>query len=169
MLRVCNPPLGLLYLASSLLEEGYQVKIIDASALNLTDSQICQEAFNYSPQLIGIPILSETSYQVYNLINELKKVCPHVRFVLGGQGVNAQPQKVLEEFQDVDFALQGECEETIVDFCGALENKGAFDIVRGLCYRKNGDIICNDSIPSVTSLNDLKLPAKELLQKVYLG
>ena len=168
LLQVCNPPLGLLYLSSSLIKEGYQVKIIDANALKLSNSQIYQEAASYSPHLIGIPILSETTHQAYGLIKDLKKTCPHASFVLGGQGVNAQPKKVLREFEEADFALQGECEETIIDLCQALGNDGILDGIKGLCYRRNGEIICDDSIPYVTDLNDIELPAKNLLQEAYL-
>ena len=168
ILQVCNPPLGLLYLSSSLLKQGYQVKIIDANAFGLTNSQVSQEAASYSPHLIGIPVLSETTHQAYELVKDLKRVCPFARFVLGGQGVTAQPREILEEFEDADFVLKGECEKTIIDLCQVLENNGTLEEIQGLCYRKNGEIICDDSTPCFENLNDLELPAKILLQEAYL-
>lgn len=88
------PPLGLAYLASCLEKAGYDVQIIDAEAMNLTNEEIIKKIKSYSPDLVGY--YSTTS--VFKMIKELNKEIQNafkVASVIGGPQVNIFPKKNL--------------------------------------------------------------------------
>ena len=168
ILQCCYPPFGLLYIGGALLRAGYCVKVLDANALRLSDDEILKRAIIFKPDLIGLAAFSDILNQVYGLLEKLKVAFPGSKFVLGGADVNAHPKKVLEDFEDVDFVLQGECERSIVQLCSAIEGSLKFEEVPGLFYRKDNKIVCNNLELHPVDLNELDFPAKELVKEAYL-
>ena len=163
----CFAPISLLYLASSLIANGYTVDIIDANALALTDEEAAQKIKSIEPDLIGVALFSEIIFQTYALVERIKKIYPQGKFVLGGAHVNASAQNALEEFKQADFALRGESEESIVLLCRAIENKMKFSDVAGLYYRQDDKIIGNRPAEPIRDLDSLRPPARGLIEDLY--
>ncbi len=163
----CFAPVNLLYIASSLIENGCDAEIIDANAFGFTDKEIVELITNKQPDLIGVSLLSELTVQTHHLSRRIKQTLPDAKIVLGGPHANAMPDAVLAEFKDIDFVLTGESENSIVSLCRALENKIAPGKVPGLYFRKAGRIAGSDPENPVQDLDRLKHPARELLSDAY--
>jgi len=119
----CFPPVDLMYLASALLGQSYEVEIIDANALRLRHSDVADMVKRSAPELVGVSLLSEILLPTYRLIKSIKSVYPASEIVIGGPHASALPTRVLEEFQEADYVIQGEGEDSIVALCMALENR----------------------------------------------
>ena len=61
------PPLGLGYIASVLLENGYNVEILDPSKKKLSVDAVLDIVFTLKPAVVGLSILTSR----YNLSKEL--------------------------------------------------------------------------------------------------
>ena len=167
MQQKCFAPVNLLYLAASLLKSGYDAHIIDANAFGLTDKAVVDSIKSMQPDLIGISLVSEIFLQTYHLTGQIKEAYPDAKIVLGGPHANAMPEKVLEEFMHADMVLTGECEESIVMLCGALENKMKLNQVPGLYYRAEGKIVSSGAGGQIQDLDRLQHPARHLLSDAY--
>lgn len=174
--RSCNPeeiqkkcfvPVNLLYLASSLLHNGYKAEVIDANAFGLTDDAVAEQVRQKSPDLIGISLLSETMARTFHLTERLKNACPRATIILGGPHANAMPENVLKEFADVDLVLTGECEESLVTLIRALEHEIDISLVPGLFYRQDGNIISNPAAEPIRDLDGMPFPARDPLSPAY--
>ncbi len=163
----CFAPVNLLYLASSLLRNGYDVEVVDANAFGLTDNAVAEQVGRKNPDLIGVPLMSETMAQTFLLTERLRSSCPRAMLLLGGPHANAMPQAVLKEFPAVDLALTGECEESLVMLCRALEHKTDMGLIPGLWYRHEGKITGIRAGDPIRDLDGLSLPARHLLSEAY--
>jgi len=163
----CYSPLGLLYLAASLKQANHTVDIVDAEALNLTNKEAIQRIKDYSAELVGIPLLSDTLYLVWLFVKQLLAVIPETKILLGGIHATACPDDVLRQFEGVNYLLSGEAEQSIVEFCDALEHGKDLAEVAGLSYRREEEIIHNPPVPIREQLDELPLPARELLSDEY--
>jgi radical SAM superfamily enzyme YgiQ (UPF0313 family) len=164
--RIKLPPLGLMYLAAPLVNCDHQVRILDASTLELTNGETVREAIDFQPDLIGITLYSRFLKNVYILCGELKKKLS-VPIVLGGPHVTVMPEKVLEEFESVDYLIGGWGEFSIGDFAEYLGQKVTADSVPGLCYRRSGAIVKNPPATIPENENDIPVPNRNLLNDMY--
>jgi len=137
----CFAPINLLYLASSLLEAGHQVDVIDANALGLSDEDVAEKTKSLRPDLIGVSLLSEVFIQAHTMVKRIHLACPTAKIVLGGPHAGAFPEKVMEEFKEVNYVLTGESERSIIHLCKFLDNKIPADQVKGMYYREDGKIL----------------------------
>ncbi|MBP7216681.1 MAG: B12-binding domain-containing radical SAM protein [Candidatus Omnitrophica bacterium] len=163
----CFPPVNLLYIAAALLREGHVVDVIDANAQGLDNRQVSAAIKALAPQLVGITLLSEIIVPVFKLISEIKAENPSVKIVVGGAHANALPEKVLEEFGQVDFVLQGEAEESFSALCAALSGSIDFNAVRGLWMRVQGRPSNFLACGKIENLDALAHPARHLLKESY--
>ncbi len=153
------PPLGIAYIAALLKENGYQVKILDAIALNLTRDEAAEEIKNFRPDIVGITAMTSSfkgSLEAAQLAHQNAAVV-----VLGGAHLAAYPKEALS-YKCIDFGIIGEGEYPMLELVRALENaKPPFDI-KGLVYKKGSEIFINEPF-IVDDLDKLPFPARELL------
>lgn len=153
-------PLGLLYVASSLEKAGHEVKIIDAEAKNLDNAEVVKIAQKFKPEVIGISATTPTFKTCRETAQALKKVFPETPIVLGGPHLASFP-KISLEFAEIDFGVVGEGEITIVELFDALKNKVDLGKIKGIVFRKDGEIIQTEPREMIADLDQLPLPAWE--------
>ncbi|NHV45957.1 MAG: cobalamin B12-binding domain-containing protein, partial [Candidatus Verstraetearchaeota archaeon] len=78
------PPLGLAYIAAVLEKEGYDVDIIDATALGLSFKELGNELKKRNPDVIGVTSITPTIYDAMKTIDIAKEYCPNAITVMGG-------------------------------------------------------------------------------------
>jgi len=116
----CFPPLGLLHLGASLTAAGFDVRVIDANALRLTDTDVVRRAALVRPFLVGLPFFAETLIPTARLARALRAALPEARIVGGGPHASAMPERLLEELSVLDYVLVGEAEHSLVELSRAL-------------------------------------------------
>lgn len=162
--HIVTPPLGLGYLASSLLARNrYDVEIIDCNAWSIKPSLLLNILKVKNPDLIGVTILTNFFTEAKDIILKIKELTS-VKVVVGGPHVTALPEFTLQE-TNADFAIVGEGEQSIVELTEFLESKNKdISSINGLVYKENGRIIRNSSKKLVEDINNLPFPAWELLR-----
>jgi len=160
------PPLGLLYIASSLEKEGHEVRILPTDILQLKWSQISREIEAFKADIIGVTATTENRFQSFRLIREAKKAHPAAFTVLGGPHASMAPEDCLENIPELDIVVRGEGELTMVEICRALEGSDGLETLRsvdGLCLRHNNQIVTNPVRSPIIDLDGLPPPAFHLV------
>lgn len=157
------PPIGLATIAAVLENQGYDVKIIDGDAENLGLKGTVARTVEEAPYYVGLTTMTATMDIAGKFFSMLKSELPDTMIILGGPHVSAIPEKTLQEFTEVDIAVIGEGDETIVELMSFLEQGREIHSVKGIAFRKKGHIIKSGDRLSIKHLERLPLPAYHLL------
>ncbi len=156
-------PLGLGYIAAVLEENDIDVKILDGYVTGLNREKLRKELNTYSPDIVGISVVTPRVKQALDISRIVKERNPENYVVLGGPHITALGEKVINE-DDVDIAVLGEGEFTMLDLVKAIENRDDLSRVSGILYKKrDGEVIRTKSRGLVKDLDQLPHPAFHLL------
>ena len=179
-----NLPIGLMYVAAVLDKAGYKTEILDAfmadCAFQKNDksinvgipySQLEAEIRSRKPDIVGIS--GPFTCQIENSIKTstlVKEVDSSILTVVGGPHVTTVPKEFLEEATNVDIAVVGEGEYAMLDIARYFEGSKPINEIKGIAYRKNGNILVNPPRPFLENLDELPYPAYHLVDmEKYLG
>jgi radical SAM superfamily enzyme YgiQ (UPF0313 family) len=150
-------PLGLEYIASYIKDVVDQVYIIDMELEN----RKFQDIINfYNPDLIGITLSATEHNQGIRLAKIAKK--NNLLTIVGGYHPTSVPDLMLSHPQ-IDIVIRGEGEAAMKE----LIEKGTFENVPGISYKKGGRIIHNEERKQIENLDALPFPARYLRQYPY--
>src|SRR3990172_7586012 len=150
----CTPPLGLAYIAANLLQNGYEVRVMDILAegykneifknhsiiYGLSTEDILARIEKAKPDIIGISVLfSFLIMEVIELCKTIKEHFPTIPIVLGGQHPSGAPEDVMK-CEYVDFVIVAEADQSIVLFLESLNGRLSRYEVPNLYYREIGEI-----------------------------
>ena len=164
----CLPPLGLCYLAGVLLEKGYQVRIIDCVAEKMSISQLKKEIKGFAPDVAGVTSTTVSYQTAQTVLRAVKEVGSNILAVLGGAHISALPEQTMLECPDVDIGVFGEGEYTLLEIVERIETGKSLDSIQGTLSRQNGKIIQNEQRNAMETLDELPLPARNLLKDLRL-
>jgi len=159
--RGCNPPLGILYLASSLLAEGHTVDLVDAQVEEMSYPQIQAAVKKSKPDAVGLTAMSFTLIDALLAAKTVKSVDQDIKVIFGGPHPTIYPTETAA-LDCVDFAVIGEGERTMLELAEALEKGRPVDAVKGLAYMKNGKPVNTGFPPFIEDLDSLPFPARKL-------
>ncbi|HHY82109.1 MAG TPA: B12-binding domain-containing radical SAM protein [Clostridiales bacterium] len=80
-----------------------------------------------------------------DVIDTIKKILPDCRVLLGGPEVSYDSEEMMVQNSFIDYIVVGEGEETFREFLDCLHGRGSISDVKGLVWRKDGNIIKNPS------------------------
>jgi anaerobic magnesium-protoporphyrin IX monomethyl ester cyclase len=117
------PPLGLLSVGGPLIDDGHQVKLLDAEFGPMSTAAILREVVTYAPDAILFGHSGSTSGHpvIAALSRAVARVMPDAWIVYGGVFPSYHWREVLEEERQVDVVVVGEGEETGRRVMAALE------------------------------------------------
>lgn len=158
-----EPPLGPLYVASALEQEGLRVEFRDYQLSpegNSFDSAPLVRFLDGHQQVVLISCFVDMLPLVLDAARQLKSQRPDATIVLGGPGPTARARDFLLRFPWIDGIVQGEGEETIREWVRTLQ--GEKRPVAGMVQRVGTDILDAPERPRIEHI-DLTLPAYHLL------
>ena len=178
--------LGPLYLAGALRRAGIEVDILDASVGGPTDN-LKDTFFRRVKQPNGLTRIGMTPKRMeeylaggfYNIVgihsnftpqtkmalevaSIIKKVNPEMLVVAGGVNARAMAERMLTQ-NTIDLIAVTEGEKTIVEIVRAWQNGSGFGEVNGIARLENGELVINSPSTITTNLDELPLPAWDLL------
>jgi len=162
--RVWSPnvwvPLGLLYVAAALEQEGHYVEIIDLNAERLKDIDIRRRV--ESADVVGITGMVTEFAEVIRLVDMVKNANDSARVVVGGPLATTFHRELLEASK-ADFVVVGEGERTAVNLISAIGQSGGFSDIKGIAYRNSDKIIVAEAMEPISDLDDIPFPARHLI------
>lgn len=163
--RGCNPPLGLLYIASYLKKHdpACHLKIIDSPTENLNYQQLKEEIKEFNPEIIGIATMSFTVIDALRTAKIAKEIDSRIKVVLGGPHVHIYGKETLK-LGNSDFIILGEGERTFYQLVENIANEEKLKEIPGLIfYDKKHNIVHTGPPQFIENLDELPFPARELI------
>jgi len=155
-------PLGLLYVAASLLKENYKVQIMDFLRYDFTAEDFIKKVQNESIDIIGIGGIATTYLFLKQITDKIKQVLPKIPIVCGGFIASSIPEYLMKRV-NIDYCVIGEGEYTFINLLKCLETYGDISLIRGIAYRKEDKIIITEPAEQISNLDLLPLPAYHLI------
>jgi len=163
------PPLGLLYIASSLkAARKDEVAVVDAFCEGLSREELVGRMVKEDPDVVGMNCSTHTFLEAIGTLKQVSQALPRSKIVLGGYHATFASDMILRDYPFVHCIVKGEAEHAIVKLLGHLEREEPLDDVEGISYRKEGRVHSNP-ISLVEDLDALPFPDRSLLSNVRYG
>lgn len=162
------PPLGTLYAASLLRENGFEVSLFDTNLLDSPKS--IQYVLHKSKPEYLVIYDDGFNYLTKMCLTNMREAC----FEMIKYGKNHNCTVIVcssdstdhyEEYieKGADFILLGEGEMTLLELINALDNKQNIDGLNGIVFQENNEIQVNKKREVLNTLDDLPMPAWDLV------
>ena len=161
-----TPPLGILYLARMVEEQGYDVEVIDFCAEPLDETRL-RKAIR-SSDAIGMSVLTFTLENAIKLSELVKEIDSDVPLVIGGPHCSLYPKKSLSTL-NADISVEGEGEEVILDIAEALSGKKELCEIHGVHYKKEEEMKAGKPPKIIENLDSIPFPARHLVKSYNYG
>jgi len=148
-------PMWLSYAAALSEKKGYNIDLIDAPAYGFDLEYVIGRLKSFSPELIVVDTSTPSIYSDVKVCAKIKEVLPDVCILLVGTHVSALPEESLNLSESVDAIAIGEYDYTVIEIAEAIGNKRKIADVKGICYRKSTDIVCNEKRPLIEDMDEI--------------
>ena len=158
-----NPPVGILFVAAKLEQEGHEVQFYDCMLEGIKLNGFKDILIKEKPDWVGLGFVSTLRAEGFKYAKAAREALPNAKIVVGGVHSTIFPRKILEKFPFIDYVISNEAEGPFAE----LIEKGPEEVL-GVAYRKDGKIIKNaPSIPE-PNLDNLPKPSWHLCNmKLY--
>lgn len=153
------PVVQLVYAATILAENGFEVKVIDALNEDMDINQCLKSAKGFNPDLLVMSVSSSCLLFERDVVaKKFKEMYPQVKVITVGDAMTHATDQFKEPF---DVAIVGEVERVIVGICGSKKDLSEID---GIIYRHEGKVELRREKMVLKSeeLNQLPFPRWEL-------
>jgi len=156
-------PLGIMYIASVLKQEGHDVHILDMKVEGLDVREAAKRIEALRPDVLGITAMTYESVCMKQLAEEAKRLVPEMTIVVGGAHASNLPEQTLHECPSIDFVCIGEGEFMMAELLELMESGEDVSKVRGLAYRADGRIVRTESRNFIEDIDEIPFPAWDLI------
>lgn len=136
------PPLNLMYLAGTLEEESFSVKIFDDDLYQEGSEKITDIVSKIDPLVVGVTATTATIKESLEYIRNIKETLPNLLTVIGGPHSTFLPVETLNDEPNLDVVTIGEADRTLIEIADKYsvdENIEKFSNIRGIAYRDSFD------------------------------
>jgi len=159
------PPLGLLYLARIIEQQGHQVEVIDTRAGKLTQKELA--VIIKSVDAIGISIPTFALKTSQKIVSSIRTEDNSIPIFAGGPHCSLFPKETLDVV-NINAIIKGEGEAAMQYFPKALET-GKLHQVPGVYYKENGKIKQGKPPKAIDDLDTIPFPAHYLVKQYEYG
>ena len=150
-------PAGIGYIAQVLQDHSIEYDCLDMR-LGYGLKHLKNKLLDLKPDLVGISMITLEHKNTYQMISNIKQVLPNTKIVVGGHHVTILKDRVLQECDEIDLGVVADGERTIRDLC---EDSLPYEGIKGLIFRKNGEITFTGERPPVENLDEYSFPKYE--------
>lgn len=156
-------PLGILYLASWVRDNGHEVAIYDGTFESGPET-FAEALSTHEPDVVGISALLPTRSHALTLAQMADESGAVV--VIGGPDPTLDPAPYLTDAA-VDVVVHHEGEQTITRLLDLFDQSAltleTLETEPGVAFRSKGSITVNQPRPPIENLDELPLPARDLV------
>jgi anaerobic magnesium-protoporphyrin IX monomethyl ester cyclase len=161
------PPLGMLYIATYLRENGVDVSIIDEAAQGYSLKGTVDWVKKENPDILGFSTCSSSGRKAALIAEKVKQENPGIVTVFGNFFATFNAERILKKYPFVDMIVRGEGEQTSLELAKCLEKNGDLKKVLGINFRNNGQIISTPDRPLIKDIDSIPFPDREMLDAEY--
>lgn len=155
--------LGISYLASSLIKEGFDVQVLDLNRYELEDNEILEQVTAFDPFHIGISLKTATAIEGARIGGLIAQKMPEVFITAGGPHFTLCAESFLRENPVFAFGIMGEGEESFSQLVKTTHEGGDLSHLKGVVWRNGQNVIINEWSPP-SDLDSLPIPNLDVIQ-----
>lgn len=165
---VCSwPPLGVLYLATILEKEGFEVSLLDQAAKGLTVDETVKWINTENPDIVGFSTLASSGRTAAIIAGEVRKENPEAKIVFGNYYATFNADRIMQKYPWIDMIVRSEGEITTLELAKCLKNGESLKNVSGLTFREKNRILSTPDQPLIKDVDSLPFPDREMLDVEY--
>jgi anaerobic magnesium-protoporphyrin IX monomethyl ester cyclase len=151
--------LGIRSIAAFLALKGIKVRILPCQRTRKED--ILEGIRKEDPKIVGFSLIFQRMFFNFaNLMAYLRKEGVTAHFTVGGHFPTIEYEGMLRLVPELDSVIRHEGEETMAELFGKLDRPDLWDGIRGLVYRKGGEIRVSPPRPLIPDLDTLPFPLR---------
>lgn len=150
-------PLGLLYVAQPLIDDGHKVKFLDIALEKPSREEVMSIIMSERFDLMIIGGIITTYSYIKWLTTQVKKIYPDIP-ILGGGFVATPIPHIIFKNTGIDVICNGEGDITVRDYVSTLEGGGDISKVSGLFIRNDASFFKTSERPLIKNLDDISPP-----------
>jgi radical SAM superfamily enzyme YgiQ (UPF0313 family) len=101
---------------------------------------------DFQPDLIAVSLVEDNYRFAHLFLGIVKKMNASIPVIVGGPTPSAAPSTIIDN-PNIDYLIQGDGEEALLEFCSLMERGKSVEGVRILWYKKNGKVRNNPLCP----------------------
>lgn len=164
-LRPNNPrklfPIGLASIATALHNAGYDFQIYDIDAHRYSDEEVEKFFRDNRFDVVAFGCLVSSYRMFKRLVSIVKSPYPGTIIIAGNSVASSIPELLLNK-TEVDIAVIGEGDVTIVELIKAIENSEPLSGVNGIYYKENGKIFSTPKREVIKNIDDIPFINRDL-------
>jgi anaerobic magnesium-protoporphyrin IX monomethyl ester cyclase len=161
------PPLGLLYLASTLEQKSIEVSVLDQPAQGLTLNETVRWVEKEQPDILGFSTFSSSGRTAALISTKVKEKNPNILVVFGNHYATFNAERILNKYPSVDIVACGEGEDIVTDLANVFNKEENLKNVSGITFRNNGKITSTEERPLIEDLDAIPFPDRKLIDVDY--
>lgn len=162
------PPLGTLYAMAYLREKGYDVKLMDTMFCD-SAKDIEKTIIEYKPDVF-VSYDDGFNYLTKMCLTNMRDACFEMQTFaksIGSYVITASSDSTdrYEEYlkHGADVVIIGEAEQTLLEICDAIKEQSPIQLISGIAFNKDNDIVKTVNRSVIKDLNTLPAPAWDLI------
>jgi len=161
------PPLGLLYIASSLEQNGHSAEVIDLGAESISKQYL--ERKLATVDAVGMSVYTNNYKSVADTARAVKQIAPKIPLIIGGPHCSFLKERALSDITDADISIDLEGEFVILDLVKYLQGEKNLSDISGISYKIKNKIELGKNPGIIKDLDALPFPARHLVEKYDYG
>ncbi|MBN1994976.1 MAG: radical SAM protein [Anaerolineae bacterium] len=162
-------PTGLAYVATALKRNGYEFDIIDLEAHRHSDAELAELLGKKSYKVIALGTLVSGYKYAKKVVSIAKRTNPGATIIAGNSVASSIPEHLLT-YTEVDIAVKGEGDITIINIMKALEGKTSLSDVKGIVFLDDGHMVDTGYAEIIKDINTIPFPDWDLFDmNLYLS
>lgn len=151
--------LGIAYVSASLKKHGFNIFNLN---LNTIEGEV-EDILRAFIQENNIEIVSTGGITAHyksirKILDTVKEINPEIITIVGGGIISSDPESAMRALENVDYGIIGEGEITCCELSEALENGGEISKVKGIVYKKDGQLYQTEVRKEIADLDSLPFP-----------
>jgi len=161
------PPLGVLYCAGVLMNNGVEVSVLDQAARGFSSEQVLKWVKKENPDILGFSVLITSYREALNLARRAKEENPGLMIALGNYHATFNAERILKKYSFVDVVVRGEGEHAVFELAEYMKRKKRLEEIAGLTFRNSGRVVSTPDAPLTGNIEALPIPNRDLTESEY--
>lgn len=160
--RCVTPPVGMMYVASSLRAAGHSVRLFDCIEPDWKE-QFATLLVNFHPDYIGVSMIVSEQTCTLELMGIVRSIAPDVPVIFGGAWPTTNPESAIRDL-GADCVVLGEGEHTTMELIDAMNQGRPMASIAGTACLVDGSLVETPrSALTPEQLDALPYPAWDLV------
>lgn len=156
--------LGIAYIASFLEEKGFKADLFECDIQKISFDEIFEVIKSNNYEMVGISTYSYNFKNAVRLANKFSRLENRPFIFMGGYVPTISYSTLYKVTRCIDCCVIGEGEETVYELAEAIKEGKSWQEIKGIVYKKNGELIETPRRENIASLDMLPFPKRIMLE-----